>query len=277
MRINQQKCSHCGHQFSREKVQCPSCKAWNMNSAEEAGASEDDTVLLSEVQDGTISRLKTGPWDYVFGGNEKTGFGIVDTSVALLGGGPGAGKSTLSLSIADSISGQSGRESLFIGAEQSEAELKLMAKRLKLKNMHLMRILKLGSQTPLQDVIEKYKAAAVIVDSLNALGVDDNEAVEMCKIFKEYAVQYHSPFIVISHVNKAGDFAGLEALQHQVDGTFSFFKQNDDDDLGIRELVTIKNRNGPSNRKAYFEMEETGLRHITPEELEELEEDDDDE
>jgi len=76
---------------------------------------------------------------------------------------------------------------------------------------------------------------------------------------KEYSVELNSPSIVIDHITKQGDFAGLEALQHAVDCTMMFEVYDN-----IRVLETQKNRSGPAFVQVHFEMTERGLVYVDP-------------
>ncbi len=168
----------------------------------------------------------------------------------------------MSLQLVDSICHMTNREGLYIGTEEAVEEIKYRGERLNLTAFDKIRVLPMGSDDDLSKVILRWRPVAIIIDSLAGMGFDNpGEAVEVCKRFKSYAIEIKSPFIVIDHVNKDGDFAGLNALQHAVDTTMTFF--NDEDD--IRTLTTIKNRFGPANVSARFYMTDSGL-HLLEEE-----------
>ena len=204
-------CGFCAHKFDESKAQCPSCGQWNIPSA--VNDSTDQTILLSDVSEKPINRIVTGPWDRCFGG------GIVTVSVTLLGGVPGAGKSTMSLQMADQIGLKTKREVIYIGAEESVEEIKYRAMRLDLKAMNLIRLHPMGSSADLGEIIKSRKPSAVILDSLPGLVSDPDVAVELCKRFKEYSVEYQFPTIIIDHVTKDNDFAGFMQLQQLANKT----------------------------------------------------------
>lgn len=77
----------------------------------------------------------------------------------------------------------------------------------------------------------------------------------MCKAFKDYAVLLKAPVIIIDHVTKDEDFAGLMQLQHAVDTTLILSLDEND----TRYLTTIKNRFGPANISVILDMTERGL------------------
>ena len=75
------------------------------------------------------------------------GGGAVKGSLVLVGGAPGIGKSTLMLQICNSLCGSS--KVLYISGEESEHQLKLRAKRLRVESQRLYVI----SETRLTDLL----------------------------------------------------------------------------------------------------------------------------
>jgi DNA repair protein RadA/Sms len=269
-------CTACGQNFSKDKTQCPSCRHFNVESEYVEG--KDGTILLSEAPDVPVERITTGPWDICFGvetdedGREHVG--VPTVSVNLLGGAPGAGKSTLALQLADAIAGATGKEVLYVATEEATAPIRSRAKRLKLKNLHLIRVLPIGVDGDLGAIMENRKPAAYVFDSLSKAFPDPKDAVEFCKRIKGYCIAFNAPAIVIDHVTKEEEFAGLMGLQHEVDSTLLFTVYDD----GVRELKTLKSRFGPC-AKVLFNMTQRGLQYRSPEEDEDAEdygEDDED-
>ena len=259
-KIEKRNCMRCGHGFDAAKAKCPSCGMWNI--AREEGGKDDGTMLLSEADDRTVKLIQTGPWDPCFGrrlkDNGKEEFGIPQSSVTLVGGKAGAGKSTLALQFCESICGQTGKETLIVSVEEAAAQVKERGKRLKLKHLNKIRLVR--GDVELSDVIHKHKPAAIIVDSLPKLCPDMGAAVEFCKRLKAHIEELTIPAIVIDHINKDEEFAGLEALQHEVDATLIFTVYDDE----VRELRSVKNRNAPSGVRVFFDMTDTGLCERSP-------------
>lgn len=282
-------CSRCGHPFPDDKGRCPSCRQWNTDSVRSTspalnlGPDDDDgTCLLSEVTDETDKRrLVTGPWDEVFGGMPPPNRGIVDVSTNLLGGAPGAGKSTMALQLSNSIARSRKGETFYVAAEEAKADVNERARRLSLDCRNLIRIYPMGCASDLGSVLLKRRPKAIVIDSLPGLVGDDHAAaMALCKNLKGYAVELGAPVIIIDHVTKEDDFAGLRKLQHEVDATMTLFPVELDQELAneldfseidiapekldIRELSNagLKNRNGPVNISVYFAMTETGLVYI---------------
>lgn len=244
---------YCTVKFPHYDLLCPKCAQWqpvNLSLEHEQtetikGIEADGTVLLSNAEEADYHRLKTGPWDLCFGG------GIVDTAVVLIGGEPGAGKSTLASQIADRVIATTKREILYVASEEGVSDIKPRMRRIGVTNMQGIRVVPLGVTVDLIEVIRVRKPAAVIVDSLQGWTMDLNEQVEICKALKPISVEFHCPIIVISQVTKEEGIAGMMALQHAVDSTHQFLLHD-----GIRELSTIKNRFGRADTSVsvFFDM-----------------------
>ncbi len=105
---------------------CPQCRG--SGTVVESGAGGGSTTVptpVGEVVSDPIRRLKTGveEFDRVLGG------GLVPGSVALLGGEPGVGKSTLVLEIGAALS-RSGTHVLIATGEESRSQVGLRARRI---------------------------------------------------------------------------------------------------------------------------------------------------
>jgi predicted ATP-dependent serine protease len=259
-------CQRCGVTLPKAMT-CPRCKHPNLGYEQPFDPSQDGTVLLSNVSAKQVERITTGYCDIIFGrSNDKSPYGIAVTSVNLLGGIRGTGKSTLAMKIADLCPPLTGKESLYLGGEQSLEEIRGYCGRFNLENMDKIRMLSImGEPKNVFKVIQYWKPGVVIVDSLPKLaGKDPETAVELCKVFKEMAVDLKCPFIIINHSTKDDDFAGFEQLQHDVDalivGYMGVFE-----DPNIREFrVAGKNRFGDGYANQFFVMRQNGLFPIKP-------------
>jgi DNA repair protein RadA/Sms len=245
------KCSKCGHDIPAGKAQCPSCKTWHSPSGNTGSTQGLTFKSLAEVKTQEVPRIVSGPWDKCFGG------GITRTSVTLLAGSPGAGKSTLSLQIADSLTLQV--PTLYVSGEQTGDELKQTAMRIGVKHMALMKLhstLDDGSMT-VETIVNSFQGA-MILDSLRGLIKEDNQrGVELAKLCKRKASKNLAPVLMLQHITKADSFAGSMDIQHEVDCLMTFYP----DENGTRILhVGSKNRYGPSGVSVTFDMTETGLR-----------------
>lgn len=258
------KCIHCTSQLPEGKYKCvnPKCRMWSIASTVSI---EDSTVLLSDAKLGVVERVVTGIVDRCFGPPENPG--VVTTSVNLLAGDPGAGKTTLCLMLSNFFAGHFGKEALYIANEQEDVELKDTASRLHLEHANKIRIVKAmgGVNHDIGAIILHYKPCLIVLDSVTKwAGEDAHEAVIICQRLKDYAVKIKSPCIVINQVTKGGDHAGLNKMQHAVDATMMFevWGENPEDP---RRLHVRKNRNGPAPVSQFFKMTPTGLFGISEE------------
>src|ERR1700690_2542187 len=232
-------CKLCQSLVPSDKMRCPKCKNWHLPD-KNSSPDDEETVLLSDARLSVIERYHTGMLDPVFGG------GLARTSVSLVAGPPGAGKTTLFLQLADSIIDITNREAMFIANEQGPEEIKETARRIKIKNMGRIRVVKAmgGLKSDLGALILRYQPGLMILDSLTKLtGDDPNLGLMVCERLKSYTVELKAPSLIVNQINKDGDHAGIMKLQHAVDATF--FLEKDDSD-GERFFCSTKNRFGES-------------------------------
>src|SRR6202035_4672951 len=132
-------CSGCGAETPKWQGQCPQCAAWNslekrgggVAGAAGAAAGRTPPQRLTDTSSAQAPRLLTGQeeLDRVLGG------GLVAGSVALLGGDPGIGKSTLLLQVAAHVA--QSQPVLYASGEESIAQVGLRAQRLGLSAQEL--------------------------------------------------------------------------------------------------------------------------------------------
>jgi DNA repair protein RadA/Sms len=230
------KCSLCDFFLPKDKLRCPNCHHWNLRAEE----SDDDTVLLSDAKVENVERIDVGFFNPIFGKG-----GLARTSVNLVGGPPGGGKTTMFLMMCDLVIPKfEPHEGLYIACEQSDAEIRDYALRLKIQSMHRIRIVKAmgGLKRDLGELIAQFNPCLMILDSLSKLCGENLELqVKVAERMKEYTVQYKAPSLIVNQITKQDDHAGLMKLQHAVDATFMMDK---DDSDGSRFLYSTKNRFG---------------------------------
>jgi DNA repair protein RadA/Sms len=206
--------------------------------------------------------------------NEIFGGGIVRTSITILGGVPGAGKSTLSLQLCSAIVdyiitiGQQANEKLeplvlYISAEEEPGQLRSRADRLKIGNPQFIHVADaIRDRVDVGELVLELKPDFVILDSLQGLvGIGpahDEDALALCKTLKKHAVEFNAPAIIIDHVNKDEEFAGRMTLQHAVD-TLVLFYIDEETDTDVRVLRTFKNRHGATPIEKRYLMTSKGL------------------
>lgn len=259
-------CVYCGFRFPKDKDLCPSCK---MAQDEGANLGDNDGIIsLEDVEGGEdedVPRISTGPWDISFGPgptppNCDFKQGIPIPGLIAIGGAPGAGKSTLALQIlAGIIAATEDRDVLYVSKEEGSRAIKARAVRLGLPPgiRKRIRIYPQELEVDLGLVLQKYKPCAVIIDSIQRVAFDIEDQVAFVQTLRPYAEELQAPFLIISHVNKDLDIAGLMALQHEVDTIMMFTIPTMDSE--VRELVPMKNRFGEANFVKHLLMTPKGL------------------
>ena len=260
-------CRECGQQLAQWAGRCPGCGAWG--TIEEGGARPASTRVPLETlahEDADERRVSTGlpGIDRVLGG------GLVPSTVALLAGEPGIGKSTLLLQMAASLSA-AGLPCLFASGEESRRQVSARAHRLGIDGSSLSFV----SGRELPAVVEAARAARpflLAVDSIQALRdpaagqvPGGPSQVRGCAdALVGFAKAEGISVLVTGHVTKDGDLAGPRALEHAVDVVLAF---DGDPRSGLRMLSAGKNRFGAEGEVAWFEMTASGLREIDPGDL----------
>ncbi len=262
-------CQNCGYQSKGFLGRCPECESWD-SMIEEFREQRSKVVtntksaqVLSEIGSEGQNRVATGnsEFDLVLGG------GVVPGSVVLLGGRPGIGKSTIMLQVAFNIA-ESRRKVLYVSGEESLAQIKVRADRLKMEagtNLFLL------SETNLDSIIAQIDSLSpdfVIIDSVQVVSDPDlsssagtisqvkESAQRLTRIAKDRGI---STFL-IGHVTKEGSLAGPMVLEHIVDTVLYFEGESF---LSHRILRAIKNRFGSTNEIGLFEMTEDGLKEVS--------------
>ena len=268
-------CTECGNETAKWAGKCPACGAWNtiveqpeatkaiLKSAGKtvrAGQGSRRACPVTELKADEEIRFPTGmgELDRVLGG------GAVKGSLVLVGGAPGIGKSTLMLQICSKLCEFS--KVLYVSGEESEHQLKLRAKRLRVENPSLFVI----SETNLGDVLESVRLErpdVLIVDSIQTLYNDalDSPAGSVSQVkdctmaLMQLAKGEGITVFVIGHVNKEGSIAGPKVLEHMVDCVLYF---EGDQHTSYRILRAAKNRFGATNEIGVFEMQDAGLTEV---------------
>jgi DNA repair protein RadA/Sms len=207
--------------------------------------------------------------DDAFGGE-----GFTPSTISLFTGEPGAGKTTLMLTLADSLTSQ-GYACLFNTAEESLYQVKLTCERLDLRSGFIA-----GQETYVPRLIKqcdslrkKYpsKPFFLIVDSLQTLNdgkygeehTNGQSAVRALQILTDYAKEHYINVICIGQVNKSGNMAGSQKLKHMVDAMLHLsIEKKDEDFKGLRVLETIKNRFGGAGWTFFLDLKNNGFSEV---------------
>ncbi|CAM9748183.1 unnamed protein product [Chrysoparadoxa australica] len=206
------------------------------------------------------------------------GGGLVPGSVAMIGGDPGVGKSTLMLQLAGKLAGTTTGAGLgpivYVSGEESAAQVASRARRFSIAEPQLY----LMSETDIDLITDQLAAmrplpALVIVDSIQTLCSADiasgpgsiSQVKECSGRLVHIAKGLGVAVFLVGHVTKSGDIAGPRTVEHMVDAVLYL----EGDSLNsYRLLRSVKNRFGASNEIGVFEMHEGGLKEVVnPSEL----------
>src|SRR3984957_14544800 len=165
--------SACGAQTPKWQGQCPQCAAWNSlekHAVSAAARAATPPQSLAGSASADAERLMTGQdeRDRVLGG------GLLGGSVALFGGDPGIGKSTLLLQVAAHVARS--RPVLYASGEESVAQVGLRAQRLGL----IAPDLSLVNENDLDQVLAlalERRAALLVVDSIQTVQLGETAAL----------------------------------------------------------------------------------------------------
>ena len=268
-------CSSCGHESTRWLGRCPACEAWN--SFAEAPAPAKATragngsrltraarpaapVRLADVETAHAARTSTGMLEF----DALLGGGVVPGSLVLVGGPPGAGKSTLMLQIAAALAAKGG-PTVYVCGEESAAQAKLRAERLGVGADLL-----LFAETDLRailDALEKIKPRVLVVDSIQTMALPEVESAagsvaqvrECATELMSFSKRTDCATFIVGHVTKEGTIAGPRLLEHLVDTVLYFEGDNGAD---YRILRAHKNRFGSVDEICVFAMDERGLHEV---------------
>jgi DNA repair protein RadA/Sms len=261
-------CTECGGESSVWVGKCPHCAGWNTmveeiieSLSKGAGTrhkSRVEPVRIVDVDTVNTERISTGSveFDRVLGGGAFKG------SVALIGGQPGIGKSTLMIQAAMNMAAN-GYKVLYATGEESPQQVADRARRVGIPGENLMLL-------PTTDLstVESDNCQVLIVDSMQTLYTDQLSSaagsisqVRQCAAsLVNLAKPRDLTVFVIGHVNKEGSIAGPKVLEHLVDAVLSF---EGDSFHQFRLLRAVKNRFGSTSELGVFEMKEKGLKEVT--------------
>ncbi len=218
-------------------------------------------VRLADAPVDDVARLQTGigEFDRVLGG------GLVEGGVVLLGGEPGAGKSTLVLQAADRLS-RAGHVVVYVSAEESAHQVRLRANRLGISGDGVL----LVTDNGLPGAFARARttgAACVVIDSIQAVTCPDVDAApgsilqarECTALAVAVAKSTGIAVLITGHVTKEGNLAGPKTLEHMVDTVLYFEGEYRH---AYRVVRATKNRFGSTDEIGVFEMRDGGLEEV---------------
>lgn len=262
-------CVECGNSQAKWSGSCFACKTWNtmekmveiIEKNPRFTITRAKAVALSEVKPTECERVQTGlaEVDRVFGG------GVVEGSLSLLGGDPGIGKSTLMLMLADRFC-KLGKRVLYVCGEESAEQTSIRAKRLGIQS-NILFLLPETLFSHIQLQIDEIQPDVLIIDSIQIVYKNDlpslpgsvTQVKEIAMECMHIAKQKGITTFLIGHVTKTGELAGPRVLEHIVDTVLEF---EGNQDHGYRILRSNKNRFGPTDEVAMFQMIREGLEEV---------------
>ena len=266
-------CTECGHTQSKWTGSCSTCQQWNTfveeveisdkgKRFEAASEKAAQPMRIADVKNIEFERLQTHliEFDRLMGG------GIVVGSLTLVGGDPGIGKSTLMMQISHKLATQ-GLTVLYICGEESVEQTSLRAKRLGV-NSDKLYLLSETNFTHIKHHIDQLQPDVLIVDSIQILYKQElpsapgsvTQVRELATEFMHISKGMGISTFLIGHVTKSGEIAGPRVLEHIVDTVLDF---DGDRQHGYRMLRGVKNRFGPTDDIAIFQMSGEGLVEVS--------------
>jgi len=262
-------CSDCGHKQTKWAGQCSQCSNWNtfqeeieIKSTERRFESQPKAnskpVRLKEISLTKTPRIKTfiNEYDRLIGGGQVPG------SLTLVGGDPGIGKSTLMLQLSAALAMQ-GLIVLYVCGEESVEQTSMRAERLGIETDNLL-LLSETNFSLIKAQIEHVKPDILIVDSIQIVYKAEitsspgsvSQVRETATEFMHIAKGHGITTFLIGHVTKSGEIAGPRLLEHLVDTVLYF---EGDKQQNYRMIRVVKNRFGPTDEIAVFQMQSKGL------------------
>lgn len=267
------KCPDCGYESSGWLGRCPECNSWSglkeevvsfskkTGKAKKLVKGRGNPVKLSKISIDESVRIKTGIGEF----NRVLGGGIVRDSVTILTARPGAGKSTLLLEISNDVAA-SGYKVLYASGEESETQIRNRANRIIDLIPDSIWILSDTSMDNVLSAIEEIEPDLVIIDSIQTFTLEEFDSragspvqtIETANALVEIAKDKDKPtaIIMVGHMTKANEMAGLRTLEHLVD-TVLYLEGESEEEL--RTLMATKNRFGRTGEIGLFSMGEKGM------------------
>lgn len=231
-------------------------------------------ILDINVPDALRIKRKTGiEWfDDALGGE-----GFTPSTSMMLTGGPGCGKTTMLLQLADSIN-RAGHVCLLNTGEESLYQVKLVTERLRLKAGFIC-----GQDVMAKDIIAHAesirkanpgKQMFLLQDSLQTMddgkyvdangvsrGTTGSTPLRCCEMLTDWAKTHYGIVVFVGQVTKGGEFAGKNQIKHAVDvhGHLFFDDDKKSETYGERLYEVQKNRFGCNGKTYVIGIDKDGL------------------
>lgn len=265
-------CAECGHKQLKWAGQCPACSKWNtlaeeveitglQKRFEAQPKTANKPIRLRDISKSETPRIPSHITEF----DRLIGGGIVPGSLSLVGGDPGIGKSTLLLQLAYSLAKQ-GLIVLYVCGEESVEQTSMRAHRLGVETDNLL-LLNETEFTLIKQQVDELNPDILVVDSIQIVYKSElssapgsvSQVRETATEFMHIAKGRNIATFLIGHVTKSGEIAGPRVLEHLVDTVLYF---EGDKQHHYRMIRVVKNRFGPTDEIAVFQMQTTGLTQV---------------
>jgi len=281
-------CKQCGYESPKWLGKCPACGEWNSfkeMSLEIKTTARTQAQKLSEITKPLpLDKIDQKAGQRISTGWEETdrilGGGLVPGQVVLISGEPGIGKSTLLLQLAQNLaiekkpaiaSKNSIAKILYVSGEESLGQIKIRAERLKINDKRVKESqIFLSNETRVEEAlkqIEEIEAHLLIIDSIQTVTTSlvESSAGSLPQVRESagqliaFAKNRQIPVFLVGHITKEGVVAGPKTLEHMVDTVLELTGERFQN---LRLLRVTKNRFGPVDELAVFEMKDKGLAEV---------------
>jgi len=249
---------------------CPSCGKWNTVREGVPDMMSTDVMPMRDIDPECKHKIPTGliELDVALDG------GVVPGQVIMIGGGPGAGKSTLVLEVGDAMTKrgalniETGRtmkkkNDVLIATSEEDVE-KVRARGIRIKKGDNVLLSHCREYNEIEADLAQFSPEFGIIDSLKRLrdATSQQGAVATMERIYQFADTTKTTMFVLMGVNGDGDIAGMMDLQHIVDTILMLERDRKDSDY--RTLRVLKNRHGSEDYVGLFEMRADGLHSYDP-------------
>lgn len=204
------------------------------------------------------------------------GDGMIPSTVAILTGLPGAGKTTFAVQLADSIT-STGNIALYNTCEESIYQVRRTAKRMNLQHgfipsyhQEVNEIIKHADQVRGEN---PNKHICLFIDSLQTIECNEvdpktkkvyspqSQVIQAAWRLAEWAKKNYTNVIIVGQVTKDGQFAGKQEVKHAIDMHISLHLDTDrrSESWGERIAVVEKNRFGQAGLYFPYEINSKGI------------------
>jgi DNA repair protein RadA/Sms len=263
------------------KGRCPQChrlSGWVKVGADAKPATARVTAAMSTTDAANVERISTGNegLNYVLGG------GLVKGQTVLFGGPQGQGKSRLMMQICQSMTETVKGPLLYASAEETATDVVVMCRGVGATSD---RIEIIGSDTfdiySVLERCEKIKPALLVLDSLQAADGWGAQNTPTAILIKEHCDRTGMCAFIMNHMTAELNFRGGTTVTHMVKTMLMLYEYDPEQDggvaktfgnrfkarvdrgevdlVGVKTLMSGKNRSGGSGRKAFYMFTETGV------------------